>query len=86
MSCFESRIALIDPMKKTTTRKMNKPADSPVMTVQEAARFLGVSRKSLHTYRERGLVPFTRIGSRVLFHRDKLDALVRGDLQMPTQP
>jgi len=40
----------------------------------EAAAYLGVSTRTLHRYTKRGLLTHIRIGRRVLYKREWLDA------------
>lgn len=52
-----------------------------VMSVAEAAQYLGVSRLTILRHLEE--VPHQRIGRRILFHRDALDAWLIGQGRAP---
>lgn len=47
------------------------------LTTEEAARFLRLSRQTLARWRCEGSpIPFSRLGSRIVYARDDLDAFV----------
>lgn len=50
----------------------------PWMTTERAANYLCLSPEALRARVRRGRVPAHRDGDRWLFHRDELDALIRG--------
>jgi excisionase family DNA binding protein len=52
---------------------------SAVMTADEVAAFLGVDRKTVYDYANRGQIPCQKLGKRVLFSRDQLVAWLRGE-------
>ena len=47
--------------------------ESRYFTVITTARYLGVTERAVRHYVQRRAIPFTRIGSRVLFDRQALD-------------
>lgn len=55
-------------------RAFDRPAgDQPeVMNAEGAATFLGVDRKTIYDYANRGEIPHQRLGKRLLFSRDAL--------------
>jgi excisionase family DNA binding protein len=53
-------------------------AASPWLTTTEAAAYLRLTPEALRARVRRGTVPAHRDGDRWLFHRDELDAYVRG--------
>ena len=55
-------------------RALERPVgDQPeVMNAEGAAAFLGVDRKTIYDYANRGEIPHQRLGKRLLFSRDAL--------------
>jgi excisionase family DNA binding protein len=53
-------------------------ARSPWMTVDEAAEYLRCAPKRIYDLTSQGRLPRHKDGSRVLLHRDELDAYVAG--------
>jgi hypothetical protein len=51
---------------------------------QTAARLIGISESNLRARRGRGLVPFTRVGSRVLYTTAHVAAILNAGQQSPT--
>ncbi|MCC7146262.1 MAG: helix-turn-helix domain-containing protein [Phycisphaeraceae bacterium] len=47
---------------------------SPLMNSRMAAKYLSVSERTLVRLRDSGVVPFIRLGGRILFRRWTLDA------------
>lgn len=45
-----------------------------VLSADETAEFLGVDRKTVYDYANRGIIPHRRIGRRILFSRTRLVA------------
>ena len=58
--------------------------ESDVMTVEEAAAFLGVDRNTVYEYTTRGVIPHQRLGKRVLLRRGALIAWLDASLCAPT--
>ena len=52
-------------------------ADSPWMTAEQAASYLGCSVSRIRSLTLTGELPHHRDGRRPLYHRDELDAFVR---------
>ena len=48
------------------------------MTADEVAEFLGLDRKTVYDYANRGDVPCQRLGKRLLFSRTQIVAWLRG--------
>lgn len=57
---------------------------SDVMTVDEAAAFLGVDRNTVYEYTTRGVIPHQRLGKRILLRRGALVAWLDASLCAPT--
>lgn len=57
---------------------------SDVMTVDEAAAFLGVDRNTVYEYTTRGVIPHQRLGKRVLLRRGALIAWLDASLCAPS--
>jgi excisionase family DNA binding protein len=64
------------------------PAASPWLSEDEAADYLGISKRTLQRRVARGLIRSTTIGRRRLLHRDDLDraAAAREDVAPTTPP
>ena len=58
------------------------PATSATMTVEEAGRFLGISRGLAYEAARRGEIPTLRIGHRLVVPRRRLEAM----LEEPREP
>ncbi len=59
------------------------PAPEPandVMTVDDAATFLGVDRNTVYEYTTRGVIPHKRLGKRILLRRGALIAWLDASL------
>jgi len=50
---------------------------SPVLSVKEAAEYLGVSAWTVYEYCRQGVIPHRRIGRRVLINREVLASWFR---------
>lgn len=53
-----------------------QPAASDLLTIQAAAKLLDVSVATIHEYKRRGLLPFSKIGGRAYLNR--ADVLTAG--------
>ena len=51
---------------------------SEVMTADQVAGFLGLDRKTVYDYANRGELPSQKLGKRVLFSRTQIVAWLRG--------
>lgn len=54
------------------TAKFAAPEPREVLSVEEAADFLGLSRNTVYTYANGGTIPCQRVGRRLLFSRTAL--------------
>ncbi len=66
-----------------STSPTAEPA-SDVMTVDEAAAFLGVDRNTVYEYTTRGVIPHQRLGKRILLRRGALIAWLDASLCAPS--
>lgn len=66
----------------STAPVVAEPA-SDVMTVDEAAAFLGVDRNTVYEYTTRGVIPHQRLGKRILLRRGALVAWLDAALCAP---
>jgi excisionase family DNA binding protein len=57
---------------------------SDVLTLAEAAEYLGISKMSVTRYFQKGEIPGRKIGSIYLFHRTVLERWVMGDVDSST--
>lgn len=64
---------------ETETGVPGPRGDAPVLCVEEAAAFLGISKWLLLQQTRRGLIPHKRIGRRVIFSRERLRAWLEAD-------
>lgn len=55
---------------------MDRAEKQPLMTVEEAAAYLGLSVHTLYAWTSQRKVPFIKLGNRVRFDRQKLAAWV----------
>ncbi|WP_337101990.1 helix-turn-helix domain-containing protein [Paenibacillus sp. YIM B09110] len=51
------------------------------LTVNEAAQLVGVSIATIYTMARQGEIPHVRVRGRILFHREKLEQWLRGELE-----
>ncbi len=51
--------------------------ESPWLTKRQAAEYLALSTRSIDYARQRGAIPFHRVGRKVIMHRDDLDRYMR---------
>lgn len=49
------------------------------LSVKEAAGLLGVSVNCIYMHARAGNIPHVKIGSRILFHRDRLEDWLKGE-------
>jgi len=59
-------------------RQLEGRERSDTMTADEVAEFLGVNRKTVYEYANRGEIPHRRVGKRLLFSRGALVAWLAG--------
>ena len=62
--------------------KRNKPA-ALTMTVEAAARELGISRNTAYECARTGQIPTVRLGRRLLVPRAALEGMLRGEGKAP---
>ena len=48
-----------------------------IMTVSSLAEYLKVSKATIYEYVRRGVIPHKRLGSRILFSKEKIDEWVK---------
>ena len=56
------------------------------LTGSEVTERLFISRRTLQDYRDRGLLPYTRIGGKVLYKLSDLERLLRENYRTQTPP
>ncbi len=56
----------------------NENREPEVMSADDVAVFLGVDRKTVYDYANRGVIPHQRLGKRLLFSRSALVAWLAG--------
>jgi excisionase family DNA binding protein len=59
--------------------------NSLCISVAEAAKTLGISKRSLYSYVEAGVFPSVRIGRRILIRKIDMDRIVNGQPAAPPQ-
>jgi excisionase family DNA binding protein len=62
-----------------TAESTPAPGERPVLTVQEVAELLGVSRWLVQQAARTGELPCIRLGRRILFSRARVELLLTGD-------
>ncbi len=60
-------------------------AEKRLLSVREAAQYLGVSHRTLWTWAQQGRIPHHRLGRRVLFDQLQLDALIKEKTGVPSK-
>jgi excisionase family DNA binding protein len=55
-----------------------EPVESLTVSVEKAAKLLGISRASAYTYVRAGALPSVRLGTRLLVPKAALDRLLAG--------
>lgn len=66
-------IRKIDAVQKTlSNQESDKTIKKKWLTVKEAADFLSVTTRTMQNYRDRGKIPFTNFGGKILFLQDHL--------------
>ena len=69
-----------------TTTVASSSSERATLTVEEAARILGIGRASAYNAAKSGDLPTIRIGGRLLVPRARLDALLGKDPQNSDGP
>jgi len=64
--------------KQIKTEAAPKPA---TMTVDDAARELGISRHTAYQCAKTGQIPTIRLGKRLVVPRARLEAMLRGEVE-----
>lgn len=86
---FEAFKAFLCAMQECVALPVASPPYEPasdVMTVDEAAAFLGVDRNTVYEYTTRGVIPHQRLGKRILLRRGALIAWLDAALCAPANP
>lgn len=63
-----------------TAPTLDSMVDRAVYTVKEVAELLGLSEKAIRDMIKRGDIPSFRLGRSVFVPKEKMDAIVRGDV------
>jgi len=58
----------------TGPSQSNKDGDEKPVTVKELCAFLGVTEATVIRYRQKGRIPFMKLGSRILFNKSAVMA------------
>ena len=76
---IEDLTNLINIAVENAISKLNEPADQPpsspsddFISLDAVAKLLRVSKVTLHSYKKAGLIPFHRLGRRVLFRKSEV--------------
>src|SRR5690348_7000502 len=70
----------LDVNRHHEQRMTRTPNEAAAMTVEEAARRLGIGRNLAYRLAREGAIPSLRLGRRILVPRARLDALLTGEL------
>ncbi len=76
---LESKLGPLEPKVETVieyapAQEVNTKRN---LNIKEAAEYLNLSSKTLYTYTEKAKIPFYKIGSRILFKTEELDAWLK---------
>lgn len=66
-------------MVENTNKPLDTAAAARTMTVEDAARELGISRGTAYECARTGQIPTIRLGRRLLVPRARLEAMLRGE-------
>jgi excisionase family DNA binding protein len=83
-SQFEGEAAVPRPKPKVDRTAPKRPwteRGGPLLTIDEAADYLGITRSAMEKVLNRKEVPRIKIGRLVRVHKDHLDALIEKQLQ-----
>jgi excisionase family DNA binding protein len=71
---MEAKLTTIRSLIAEEVRRVldRAPAQAEVMNADDVAAFLGVDRKTVYDYANRGAIPHQRLGKRLLFSRAAL--------------
>jgi excisionase family DNA binding protein len=62
---------------KTNNLPLPTPMDTLCISVSQASKLLGISKRSLYSYIEVGLFPALRIGRRILIRRADIEHMLK---------
>lgn len=57
---------------ETHSGKPQEPQDDPLMTIEEVAKFFGVTKVTIHDWKKKKILPFYRINSRIRFKKSEV--------------
>lgn len=59
--------------KKFDDRKNTKQLSEPWFDIQEACQLLKISKRTLQSYRDNGILPFSQIGGKIYFRANDIE-------------
>ena len=66
-------------------KQVLRPAQPETMSADQVADYLGVDRKTVYDYANRGVIPCRKLGKRLLFSRLAIVAWLRCESALPQQ-
>jgi excisionase family DNA binding protein len=77
-------LADLESLSDTPTVERTEPDASAIMSVDTAARYLGISRSHAYDLIRAGTIPHLKLGRRIIVPRRELDAMItRGVAKQP---
>lgn len=70
----------LDDIKNFVADNKSKKDDDVWLTINEAAKVLKVSRKTLQIYRNRHYVPFSQFGRKICFKKSDIERFMNGNV------
>lgn len=65
---------------------MTTETKQPLMDISEVAQYLNCSQSFLYKYTESGRIPHLRIGNRIRYRRDEIDAWMASNVSKDLAP
>ena len=77
------KMDLID--KKLDDRKNTKQLSEIWLDIQEACQSLKISKRTLQSYRDNGILPFSQIGGKIYFRANDIEEHLNRHYNKPSQ-
>ncbi len=77
---YEAMMAKFDSFTRRVESMCNRQRDiglKPWLDNQDVCQMLGITKRTLQTYRERGLIPFSRIRHKILYRPEDVEQLLQ---------
>ncbi len=83
---FDGLASVAEQMSEIATTHRPLFGGDVYLTGREVAERLFISRRTLQEYRDRGLLPYTRIGGKMLYKLSDLERILRENYRTQTPP